>query len=100
MTKALTKATTSLLEWSCIFSARRKLIHVMSQNTDQPITRASVVGCAISATRNDLKLNMPGTLNPLLVQHSCRNAEVAEAFCECGLPPLEPMPTINPPIAR
>jgi hypothetical protein len=47
-------------------SARKKLIHVMSLNTDRPINRAPVVVCAISATRNHLKLNMPGTLNPLL----------------------------------
>jgi hypothetical protein len=46
-------------------SARKKLIHVMPLNTDRPINRAPVVGCAISATRNHLKLNMPGTLNPL-----------------------------------
>jgi hypothetical protein len=47
-------------------SARKKLIHVMSLNTDRPTNRAPVVGCAISATRNHLKLNMSGTLNPLL----------------------------------
>jgi hypothetical protein len=47
-------------------SARKKLIHVMSLNTDQLSNRAPVVACAISATRNYLKLNMPGTLNPLL----------------------------------
>jgi hypothetical protein len=46
-------------------SARKKLIHAMSLNTDRPINRAPVVGCAISATRNHLKLNLPGTLNPL-----------------------------------
>ena len=46
-------------------SARKKLIHVMSLNTDRPINRAPVVVCAISATHNHLKLNMPGTLNPL-----------------------------------
>jgi hypothetical protein len=38
----------------------------MSLNTDRPINRAPVVACAISATRNHLRLNMPGTLNPLL----------------------------------
>jgi hypothetical protein len=46
-------------------SAREKLIHVMSLNTDRPINRAAVVACVISATRNYLKLNMPETLNPL-----------------------------------
>jgi hypothetical protein len=38
----------------------------MRLNTDRPINRAMVVGCAISATRNYLKLHMPRTLNPLL----------------------------------
>jgi hypothetical protein len=38
----------------------------MPLNTDRPINRAMVVGCAISATRNYLKLHMPRTLNPLL----------------------------------
>jgi len=46
-------------------SARKKLIQAMSLNTDRPINRAPVVECAISATRNHLKLNMPRTLNPL-----------------------------------
>ena len=49
-----------------IFSARKKLIHAMPLNTDRPINRARVVGCAISATRNYLKFHMPRTLNPLL----------------------------------
>ena len=47
-------------------SARKKLIHSMSLNADRLINRATVVGCAISATRNYLKLHMPKTLNPLL----------------------------------
>src|SRR5712691_10604372 len=38
----------------------------MPLNIDRPINRAMVVGCAISATRNYLKLHMPRTLNPLL----------------------------------
>jgi hypothetical protein len=37
----------------------------MPLNTDRPINRAMVVGCAISATHS-LKLHMPRTLNPLL----------------------------------
>jgi hypothetical protein len=49
-----------------IFSARKKLTsrHV----TGHPSTdyRATVVGCAISATRNYLKLQVPRTLNLLL----------------------------------
>jgi hypothetical protein len=47
-------------------SARKKLIHIMSLNTNRSISRATVVACAISATSNHLKLNVPGTLNPLL----------------------------------
>ena len=63
---ALTKAPTSLLECAIYISAREKLIHAMSPDIDQLINRAVVVGCAISATRNYLKLHMPRTLNPLL----------------------------------
>jgi len=48
------------------FSARKKLIHAMPLNTAPAINRAMVVRCAISATRNYLKLHMPQTLNPLL----------------------------------
>jgi hypothetical protein len=36
-----------------------------STNADRPISRATVVGCAISATRNYLKLHGPTKLNPL-----------------------------------
>ena len=58
MTKiALTKAPTSLLECAIYISARKKLIHAMSLDTDRSITRATVVGCAISAARNYFKLN-------------------------------------------
>jgi hypothetical protein len=61
-----TKAPTSLLECAVCISARKKLIHTMSLDTDRPNNRATVVGCAISATRNYLKLYMSRTLNPLL----------------------------------
>jgi hypothetical protein len=47
-------------------SARNKLILAMPLNTDRPIDHAMVVKCAISATRNYLKLHMPRTLIPLL----------------------------------
>jgi hypothetical protein len=40
-------------------SPRKKLIHTMPPNTDRPINRAMVVGCAVSATRNHLKLHKP-----------------------------------------
>ena len=58
----LTKAPTSLLECAVYISARRKLIHAMSLNTDRPINRAVVVGCAVSATRNYLKSHVSRTL--------------------------------------
>src|ERR1700758_1584490 len=67
---------------SRLYSARKKLIHTMSLDIDRPITRAVVVGCAISATRNYLKLHMSRTLKVHLVQPSCQNAEVVEAFCQ------------------
>jgi hypothetical protein len=35
---------------------RKKLIHTMPPNTDRPINRAMVVGCAVSATRNHLEI--------------------------------------------
>jgi hypothetical protein len=47
-------------------SARKKLIHIMSLNTNRPINRATVVACVISATSNHLKLNGSETLNPPL----------------------------------
>src|SRR5215469_2020922 len=59
---ALTKAPTSLLECTVYISARKKLNHAMSLDIDRPINRAVVVGGAISATRNYLKLHMSRTL--------------------------------------
>src|SRR5215470_4682585 len=59
---ALTKAPTSLLECAVSISARKKLIDAVSLDIDRPINRAVVVGCAISATPNYLKLHMPRTL--------------------------------------
>jgi hypothetical protein len=56
----------SLLECALYISARKKLIHAMPLNTDQPISRATVAGCAISATRNYLKSPGPTKLNPHL----------------------------------
>jgi hypothetical protein len=47
-------------------SPRKKLIHTMPPNTDRPINRAMVVGCAVSATRNHLKLHEPRKLEVLL----------------------------------
>jgi len=56
----------------------------MPLNTDRPINRAMVVGCAISATRNYLKLHMPRNIKSPFAQHSCRNAKVVEVFCDAG----------------
>ena len=65
-----------MLECAGNISARKKLIHAMPLNTDRPINRAMVVGRAISATRNYLKLHMPRILNPLL--------RVVEVLCDAG----------------
>jgi hypothetical protein len=54
-----------LLECAVDISTRKKLIHTMPPNTDRPINRAMVVGCAVSATRNHLKLHEPSTLKVL-----------------------------------
>ena len=88
MTKiALTKAPTGLLECAVYISARKKLIHAMSLDTDRPINRAVVVGCAISATRNYLKLHMSRTLKVLLCN---THAETRKLWkCSARLPPLE-----------
>ena len=88
MTKiALTKAPTSLLECAVYISARKKLIHAMSLAIDRPSNRAVVVGCAISATRNYLKLHMSRTLKvPLCNTH----AETRKLWKRSApLPPLE-----------
>jgi hypothetical protein len=55
-----------LVERAQYIAARKKLVHTVSLSADRPINRAMVAGCAISATRNFLKLHMPKTLNPLL----------------------------------
>jgi hypothetical protein len=62
-------------------SARKKLIHAMSLDIDQAINRPMVVGCAISATRKLFEITHVANIKSTLVQHSCRNAEVVEAFC-------------------
>src|ERR1700740_3579892 len=70
-----------------LYSARKKLIHAMSLDIDRPINRAVVVGCAISATRNYLKLQMSRTLKILLCN---THAETRKLWkLSDGLPPLE-----------
>src|SRR6516164_10355507 len=65
-----------------LYSARKKLIHTMSLDIDRPITRAVVVGCAISATRNYLKLHMSRTLKVL----SCATLVPKRGSCGSVLP--------------
>src|SRR6516162_2767946 len=67
---------------SRLYSAREKLIHAMSLDIDPPITRAVVVECAISATRNYLKLHMPRTLK----LHSCATFMPKRESCGSVLP--------------
>jgi|SRR6516225_9372480 hypothetical protein len=67
---------------SRLYSARKKLIHAMSLDIDRPTTRAVVVGCAISATRNYLKFHMSRTLKLQSCATLMQNAEVVEAFCQ------------------
>ena len=91
MTKiALTKAPTGLLECAVYISARKKLIHAMSLDTDRPINRAVVVGCAISATRNYLKLHMSRTLKILLCNTHAETRKLWKRSAR--LPPLKAMP--------
>src|SRR5246127_1469560 len=82
------KAPTSLLECAVYISARKKLIHAMSLDTDRPINRAMVVGCAISATRNYLKLHMSRTLKILL----CNTHAETLKLCTQSRPPVFEFP--------
>src|ERR1700759_1438119 len=73
-----------------LHSARKKLIHAMSLDINQLINRAVVVGCAISATRNYLKLHRPGTLKVLLCNAHAETRKLWKR--SAGLPPLEAIP--------
>src|ERR1700759_4048150 len=73
-----------------LHSARKKLIHAMSLDINQLINRAVVVGCAISATRNYLKLHMPRTLKVLLCNTHAETRKLWKR--SAGLPPLEAIP--------
>jgi hypothetical protein len=81
----LTKAPSSLLECAVYISARKKLIHAMSLDIDRPINRAMVVGCAMSATRNYLKLHMPRTLKVLWCNTHAKTRKLWKR--SAGLPP-------------
>jgi hypothetical protein len=74
----------------CYISARKKLIDAMSLDIDRPVNRAVVVGCAISATRNYLKLHMSRTLKVLLCNAHAETRKLWKRFA--GLPPLEAIP--------
>ncbi|MCP3475109.1 hypothetical protein NLM33_32825 [Bradyrhizobium sp. CCGUVB1N3] len=87
---ALTKAPTSLLECAVDIFARKKLIHAMPLDIDRPINRAVVVGCAISATRNYLKLHMPRTLKVLFCNTHAETQKLWKR--SAGLPPVEAIP--------
>jgi hypothetical protein len=71
-------------------SACKKLIDAMSLDIDRPVNRAVVVGCAISATRNYLKLHMSRTLKILLCNAHAETRKLWKRFA--GLPPLEAIP--------
>jgi hypothetical protein len=62
----------------------------MSQDIDRPINRAVVVGCAISATRNYLKLHMSQTLKVLMRNTHAETRKLWKRYA--GLPPLEAIP--------
>src|SRR5215468_9874728 len=70
--------------------ARKKLIDAMSLDIDRPINRAVVVGCAISATPNYLKLHMSRTLKVLLCNTHAKTRKLWKR--SAGLPPLEAIP--------
>src|ERR1700752_3516510 len=70
-----------------LYSARKKLIDAMSLEIDRRVNRAVVVGCAMSATRNYLKLHMSLTLKVLLCNAHAETRKLWKRFA--GLPPLE-----------
>src|ERR1700676_456182 len=61
----------------------------MPPNTDRPINRAMVGGCAVSATRNHLKLHEPRRLKVLFSNIHAKTRKLWKLL-PCGLPPLEP----------
>jgi len=62
----------------------------MSLDIDQAINRPMVVGCAISATHNYLKLHMSRTLKVLLCNTHAETRKLWKR--SAGLPPLEATP--------
>src|SRR5246127_1856846 len=86
----LDESANQFLECAVYISARKKLIHAMSLDIERPINRAVVVGCAISATRNYLKLHMSRTLKLLLCNAHAKTGKLWKR--SAGLPPLESIP--------
>ena len=67
---------TNLLECAVGISAHKKLIHTLPLKADRPTTRAAVVGCAISATPNYLKLHRPTKSNPLFSSNRAKTLKL------------------------
>jgi hypothetical protein len=84
-----------LLECAVYISARKKLIHAMSLDTDRSINRAVVLGCAISATRNYLKLHMSRTLKILFCNTRAETRKSVLPDCRLS----KQYPSINSPAA-
>src|ERR1700760_39857 len=72
------------------FSSQKIDSRHVSLDIDQLINRAVVVECAISATRNYLKLHMPRTLKALLCNPHAETRKLWKR--SAGLPPLEAIP--------
>jgi len=90
MKTCLDESANQFLECAVYISARKKLIHAMSLDIERPINRAVVVGCAISATRNYLKLHMSRTLKVLLCNAHAKTRKLWKRSAR--LPPLETIP--------
>ena len=90
--KPKAESTDALSRGECAvyISARKKLIHAMSLDIDRPISRAVVVGCAISATCNYLKLHMSRTLKVFFCNTHAKTRKLWKR--SAGLPPLETIP--------
>src|SRR6201981_1189144 len=91
MKTCLAETANPFLECVSVYiSARKKLIHAMSLDIERPINRAVVVGCAISATRNYLKLHMSRTLKVLFRNTHAETRKLWKRSAR--LPPLEAIP--------
>jgi len=75
-------------------------MHTMPPTHIDPINRAMVVGCAVSAHAQPFEITRAEKIKSTLLQHSRQNAKVVEAFCHAACRRFEPMPPINSPTAR